>query len=1046
MNMELYTLNGKVLMDAIKFNSLNNNTPVINFNEDIILSYDECEDSALYYQLKQVLKDEIKSFKEDSFKKIYFFINFKDAFPLKDRAPFDALFENGVMLDFNGETKLFVPFLSSQSQSKKCIFAFIREDLFKPLRARLDLDLPFEKNIENKSFAFLPKLYAYRALYLSSSTEALRCGDELGKEFFTPENIIVLPEKPNKPTTEVKVFTAKSKQQLSNKGEAVLEQQDAATIVNTTCFDGEGIISPCGAKIINDHLKEDLRGKSFQVRMPFLKGMLHTVDFKKFLSDNKIVGDKVIIKDAFGIERDILKANIIIRPSVFKLKSLLDGTFATKEEQEAFCGKDVMEYYFNKLCEYNHGLYIVKTESSFKNTHFVRLSSQQLSTFDLSLKDVDGIIDEHLKMADAFLPQNIENLENSELLQIEDKPDWIKLLEKEPRFLNDPHIQTTIKNHRVSRYNDIAQGRILVKGENRFLSGDLYAFLVDIVGRVAIIDNSYKKVYDKLKNNRMKNGGVYMPGMAPDGRKVALLRSPHLSRNEDVCTKTFYSKEYNEYFKELTGVAMTGHSSYIPNALGGADFDGDQISIIYDKRIIHACHDSGYTEIEGEESALPFIKIEELQSVGKTNKYNYVSSDAVYNTFSNRIGNISNAAIKIAAVEYDKNIEKNENMFSAALCTILTGNEIDATKKGIRPYIDSVIKFSKDLNPEGKHIVAAVEDYIKMKRELESKGGEIFKTYEKENGNICVENDELSITEFSPNFEYNVVTQLLYRWAKAFVGFKPGTTQNLSKKAYNVLDEILKGEHKNSGECEQIFEGFLNACNVFSAISDNRDYIEKAKEENIAKAVIRLKGQYDDIYSKGENELSYKDKFQKLQDEIYKLTQNASLEELQELDKQLFSTKENEFFAENYWPYVKSANNKKLLEQILSLENCEMLLNFDFEGYRLLRYCLKNATLQKNPQNKTEIIKDNPYAVKYCALCNSFENANKSRSKFEKDLVKLVREDLAKALSLEINQQGCVKKMIKALYPLGDTKTIKAFWKVFSEREVIDTLGGEANA
>ena len=41
-----------------------------------------------------------------------------------------------------------------------------------------------------------------------------------------------------------------------------------------------------------------------------------------------------------------------------------------------------------------------------------------------------------------------------------------------------------LENHHVSRYHDVALGRIRVKGENRFLSGDLFHFLVLLLQKV----------------------------------------------------------------------------------------------------------------------------------------------------------------------------------------------------------------------------------------------------------------------------------------------------------------------------------------------------------------------------------------------------------------------------------------------------------------------------------------------------------------------------------------------------------------------------------
>ncbi len=1040
MKREIYTLIGKALLDNIKVNFSKEEIPALNFSDEIVLSLKDHEDSALYYQLEQLLIKENANFSKNQLARVCFFVDFNSAFPLKNKKWFDMLFNDGFRLDFgDGQVLRYLPFLSSQSQSKKLIYAFIREDLFKPLRQRLDLDFDFEKDIEKKSLSFLPKLYAYRALYLSSSVEAFRYSSLVGPNFFNSENIIVLPEREYNQTETVKVFTAETKEQTAN-GEAVLNQKDSYATVNINCFDGEGIISPKASELINEHLKEDLQGNSFQIRMPFLKGVLHTVDFHKFLQDKGIEKEAYVL-DVFNKKRDLFKANIIIRPSMFKLYSLV---------KDKLDNIDLMEYYFEKMAKYNHGLYVVKTNSSFHNTNYVRLSSQQLSTFDLSSDDIDAIIKEHIDRADAFCPQNLEDPKIAkELSVVAENPEWMRLIIKEPRLVKDTHIQKTIKSHRVSKYNDIALGKITVLGENRFLSGDLYVFLIDLLERYKKLNKDFDLESLKLKKHCLYNNGVYLPGGFKDGRKVALVRSPHLSRNEDVGTTLFSKKEYEEYFKHLTGVVMIGDHSYINCALGGADFDGDHISIIYDKRIINACFKSGYVEARGVTSPLPFIHIKELNGQAPIIRYNYVSSQAVYNTFSNRIGNISNAAMKIAAVEYDKNLNINKATPKAALCTILTGNEIDATKKGIRPHIDTVINFSRKLDASSKEVVEEIDKYIKLKREIEGKKGEIPSV--KQNGEfIILTTKDRSVAKLSENRERNAVAGLLYRWADAFLHFKSNTAQKLSQAAFNTLNTIFDDSPKNAEKCEQILTAFKRVCDAYTKVQKNRQEIEQTIKENEAKITVRIQGQYDDVYAYSENAASYKDKLLTLQEEIFSITKNISTKDIEELLTLMFSEAED-YNPHRFWPYAKGEGLKTnpIYNQIMQLENSELLLNFEYEGYRLIYYLLQNLVLTKTiSELKPENIEGDDYTKKYAKLCfNEYGKISAMTiSKFEQKLRKIVLCDLLEAENLDANNEENISRLIARLYPLKDEKLLEAFWKIFTESQVLLVLGGKDNA
>lgn len=1068
MHYELYTLDGKALLDHARIHMGKKALPALDFSEDIILSCNRREDSALFYQLGKVLEKEIAGDAADRFHKILFYVDFGSAKPIEEET-LSSLFNNGFSLCFDGEKATqYVPFVTSQSQIKDFVYSFVRADVFAALMPRLDLDLPLEKGARTKSLSYLSKLYAYRALHMSSATPVLRFDETGGEDFFSCENIVVLPEKEHK--LEVEVFTANATKEFSKGGDAVLEQKISKEDVSLNCFDGVGIMSLQACELINRYAPSKLKGNSFQVRMPFLKGVLHSVDFHGFLREffRKHKGLEIkeaFVKDAFGIRRDLFRANIIIRPSVFKLTGLLKSYFPSTEARDRYFreqgfGGDVMKYYFEKIRQYNHGLYLVKSERSFQNTQYVHLSSQQLSTFDLKAEELDGIVSDHIQMANAFTVENLSNEKQREqLLQVEDKDPWMELLLKDDRFLKDPHINSIVRSHRISLFNEIVLGKLLVRGENRFLCGDLYVFLLDLAQRVVKNDGTDTPVFGKIfeilnKNERpISKNAVYMPGVRANGQRVALVRSPHLSRNEDVCTIVKQKDVYNRYFEHLTGVVMTGDLSLIPAALGGADFDGDFISVIFDRRIIDACFRSGYTEINKIQSALPVIHIKEIKAMlpperAKIQTYRYVCPRVVYTTFSNRIGQISNTAMKIAAVEYDPNLKKQKDLPSAAFCTILTGNEIDATKKGIRPYIDDVQFFSKDLGEEARRVVKDIENYIEMKRALENKKGEIPEISINEAGKFCLPDDSpLPVKIFEPNRGRNAVTLLLYRWAKAFYEFRKEDEEafHFDRKA---LMEIFPAKAKKATLCKDIIAAFRSADNAFREHSEQM----KRRNEKIAKLTsmetVRLKGQYDNIYHHTKVSPSYKDRFDQFKNKLMELTENVDKGAVISLKDFLYSVEEKKFNAETFWPYKKNENAKEnaLLEMILALPYGELLFNFDFEGYRLLNYALEEVIARKETVDVSKKANKNQYTKKYFeelekGICNRI-----GRSKFEQDLAKIVIEDLAKAEGLDWNCAATKSELIARLYPQYDASLTGAFWKIFGENEVLSVLGGKTDA
>ena len=96
---------------------------------------------------------------------------------------------------------------------------------------------------------------------------------------------------------------------------SVSEAKETEIEINTC--DGMGFISPemsaKWAEALNEG-SEPLSG--FNTRCAFLKGMVFTVDFKKFAEE---VAHTYIIKDAWGDERDIREADVILTVSMLKL-------------------------------------------------------------------------------------------------------------------------------------------------------------------------------------------------------------------------------------------------------------------------------------------------------------------------------------------------------------------------------------------------------------------------------------------------------------------------------------------------------------------------------------------------------------------------------------------------------------------------------------------------------------------------------------------------------------------------------------------------------
>ncbi|MCR4686744.1 MAG: hypothetical protein K5659_04180 [Lachnospiraceae bacterium] len=263
----------------------------------------------------------------------------------------------------------------------------------------------------------LSKFYAYRGLYLSTSKRID------GFKKLDKETIIVIPDKPygfDSKESTLKHYSQgekglnfcedfyyqKEEFCYTNTYEIVQGRINAKhdsnnnqiLLKNDTMFDGEGIICPEYADYIGEQLgRKD--ANSFQIRMPFMKGVLHKVDFHAFLKDESIMSKysgEYKITDCFGITRDLKEARIILTESMFKasgwLKELYgaDHSFHTNTKYD-----DPMEFFFDKFQEYGYSLYISGSDDSYRHGNLTAINYQILNTLAIEKEELKKLADEH---------------------------------------------------------------------------------------------------------------------------------------------------------------------------------------------------------------------------------------------------------------------------------------------------------------------------------------------------------------------------------------------------------------------------------------------------------------------------------------------------------------------------------------------------------------------------------------------------------------------------------------------------------------------------
>ena len=605
----------------------------------------------------------------------------------------------GIGLDFGSGSHRYVAFERSGSMSRQARLSFIRAGLYDAVRRRIMLGMDIDQ-------CQLSKLYAYNGLMLSSGTRID------GVDIDRPHRVVVV-DNPTRTEHLVPVITVEDdgSQDTTRNYHRVEKKAD----VDVTCFDGEGLISPRFAAQIDRALFGGHIHTSFQIRLPYIKGMLHQVDFHTFLTD---CGTRTIT-DLWGVEHPVKDVDVILTRSMCKGLGWMEQ-----------CGMN-WDNYWDAFRRYRHALYITNV-SKEKPERFTELNYQFLTTVSVRVdefrpvdlpdgwdhspeKDERHWLTKQTELAYYNFRANDQFRRDYFLRALEGRRFWEReksrdyylasVLKKNPRFIDEPVYTQALDDMAEHIVKNYAVGRLIVAGDNRYLSGDLLDLLVGLLDLKQARTKRERTFYASAFTNaqHFPNGAFYAPGATYPRQEVCtLLRNPHIARNEEIQLSCYDDKNNMRqfYFRQLTDVVMVSSNMLAAERLGGADYDGDMVKTIADP-IINACarrnydidHFQKYKSLENREN-LPLLMIPAAEPQTASAHDWEARFEAVRDTFSSRVGQLCNAALDRSIIAYNENSEDEERQRcreETELLAILTGLEIDSAKSGVRPDLEEFL-------------------------------------------------------------------------------------------------------------------------------------------------------------------------------------------------------------------------------------------------------------------------------------------------------------------------------------------------------------------
>ena len=787
---------------------------------------------------------------------------------------------DGIRINFGSLNDRYIAFERSASMSRENRLAFVRADVYEPLRERMMLGM-------NIGDCQLSKLYAYNALLFTS-------GARYNNTSILSDKKIIVIKNPQSTIENVNVITVED--DGTDKPMRKYFRVEKTTDITITEFDGEGFISP--------HLAEALgrEHNSFQIRMPYIKGVVHKVDFASLFTE---LGVPYIV-DMWGERHNPAEVDIILTDSMFKGRKWMESNNLSWGE------------YLDRCAKYGHALY-VSGKDKLGAQETTELNYQFLST--LSITDEDfrpkklplGWYDSpeydsrnwitkttevayYRLVADngARRKYFLDDLQDIEVAT-ERRQYRAELIAKNGMFIDEPIFAKELSDRAENILSKYAVGKLLVTGDNRYLSDDVLRLIAFIV------KNSLKEkgddIYRRLQGEFITGNEIYAPLPSyAESEFYTVLRSPHIARNEEALVKPMKAGALREkYFSHLGYVIMADSRSLIPERLGGADFDGDMVKTIADP-LINQCVIRSSTE-------LPLLKIPTAEPLISDANDWYARFVTVRNTFSSRVGQISNAALNRGVLAYDENTTSEDKAHynqDVETLAILTGLEIDSAKSGIKPDLSEYIE-----NKRSRRSI-----FLRYKTIAES--DEAHKWYEP--------TKNARLKKYFESVDWNSVSSNLEK-LPYFAYMLEHKTEKV--KTSPVSDECLFAFAQHPDWKERLDKNTLDR--VTSIIRDYETALQRIRYINHIPSEMKRKGDiYRILYARGqENDYSV--------DELYSLFENMSPQKVRKARHDLEDTR---------WHLAPPEERQHLLyglTDVMGLSDyLDVLCDFSHGGYRIV--------------------------------------------------------------------------------------------------------------
>lgn len=548
----------------------------------------------------------------------------------------------------------------SASMVRQTVFCFVSEEILAELSERVSNGIRLKETV-------ISKYMAYRALLLSSC---------FCLENYLPK-IIVCPDYYYTARDQHIRFLATVNKEYEDAETGELRQykqeelRDGVVDVEICPADGAGIVHPEIAQDIRRRLKRGKDccfGTSFMLRAPYIKGVVHEVDYTSFLVERGVEW----ITDIFGTKHSVYEPMIILTKSQYKCY----GYYKEYGDQRDY------DKYWDAFKKYNHCLGIAKWNYSIEEEPlFTRCNYQVLQTLDMDKDSFVALSDYSRHWVEKIIHGDpVYTYAFLGLFADHQKPsnDYARSILKNPEMMKERTVRKYFRSLLAKKIDEMKCGKIYLKSTFRIICPDLIALMESIGGL---------PVNGCLEANECWSQSIEGENL---GRKL-LTRNPHIASSENVVLNGVTNELIQKWCGHLHGITMVNGKSIVLQRWNGADCDGDLLLEFADDFVLDGV----------DETLLPVIDLEDKKPA-LSEEFNRENINAyILRTLDNRIGEYSN----IATCYHNKDCSRNEKcdeymrFFADAIdfISVLNGREIDSVKTGVKYNVPRYI--SKKAKP-----------------------------------------------------------------------------------------------------------------------------------------------------------------------------------------------------------------------------------------------------------------------------------------------------------------------------------------------------------